>query len=174
MLKKGTPGLAGDGLRHQRLAGSGWADQEDAFGDARAQGHKLLRFFEELDDLLQLLFGFVRPGDIVEADGRPVTDKHTGFALAEGEGLVVAALALAEEKEKKAGDQEEREEVDDQSKPVARIRRRLHVDLYLGQTFFRDAHALQGPGQGYALFFAGWPAVDHCRACRPGVALRGR
>ena len=152
--EKGHSGLAGNGLGHQSLAGAGWPNQEYALGDARTQRHELLRLLEEFNNLLQFLLGFIGSGDIAERNGRPVADEHAGFALAEGEGLVVAALALAEEKEKKAGDQEEREEVDDQSKPVARIRRRLHVDLYLGQTFFRDAHALQGPGQGDALFFA--------------------
>ncbi len=36
MLKKGTLTFAGDGFGHERLTGTGRANERDAFGDARA------------------------------------------------------------------------------------------------------------------------------------------
>src|ERR671930_474002 len=41
----------------QRLAGAWRADQQHALGDARAQGGKFFRIFQELDHLLEFLLG---------------------------------------------------------------------------------------------------------------------
>ena len=53
------PRLAGHGLAEQRLAGAGRADEQDALRDARAERDELLRVFEELDDLRELLLGLL-------------------------------------------------------------------------------------------------------------------
>ena len=60
-------GLAGDGPREQRLAGSRRADEQHALGNAAAEGRVLPRVPQELDDLLQLLLGLVHAGHVREA-----------------------------------------------------------------------------------------------------------
>ncbi len=79
--EEGHAGLAGDGLRHQRLAGAGRADQEHALRDARAERGELLRLLEEFHDLLQLLFGFLAAGHIGKGDGGLVAGEHARPAL---------------------------------------------------------------------------------------------
>ena len=59
--------LAGDGAREQRLAGAGRADEQHALRNPAAEVRVLLRVLQELDDLLQLLLGFVDAGDVGEA-----------------------------------------------------------------------------------------------------------
>ena len=76
-------GLAGDGAGHQRLAGAGRPDEQDAARDARAERVELLRVLEELDDFLELRLGLVDAGDVVERDDRLVAEEHAGAALAE-------------------------------------------------------------------------------------------
>src|SRR4029077_6156555 len=58
--------LAGDGARQERLAGARRTDQEDALWNPSAEVRVLLRVLQELDDLLQLFFGFVNAGDVGE------------------------------------------------------------------------------------------------------------
>ena len=65
-LKNGTFGLAGDGAREQRLAGARRADEQHALGNPAADARVLLRVLQELDDLAQLVFGFVDARDVDE------------------------------------------------------------------------------------------------------------
>ena len=55
-----------DGLRHQRLAGSRRAVQEDPLRDARAESLEALRLAQEVDELGELLLDLVEAGDVVE------------------------------------------------------------------------------------------------------------
>ena len=112
-------GLAGDGLGHQRLAGAGRADQQHALGDACAERGELLRLLEELDDLLQLLLGFLGAGHVGEGHGRLVAGEHPRPALAEGHGLVVGALRLAQDHQEQAADQQERQQRAQDGEPAA-------------------------------------------------------
>src|SRR5437899_12421021 len=61
--------LTGDGLAEQRLARAGRPDEQHALRDARPEGYELLRIFQELDDLGELLFGLNDTGDVSERDG---------------------------------------------------------------------------------------------------------
>ena len=94
--EEGHAGLTGHGAGQQGLADAGRSHQQHAARDARAQGQELLGLFEKLHDLLELLFGLVHAGDVGEGDGGPVAGEHLGAALAEGDGLVVGALRLAQ------------------------------------------------------------------------------
>src|SRR5690606_37328215 len=107
--EEGHACLAGDGFRHERLAGAGRADEQHTLGDARTQRGELLRLLEELDDLLQFLLGFIRPGHIGKGDSWLVAGEEPRFALAKGKGLVIAALGLAEEDEEKPGNEDQRQ-----------------------------------------------------------------
>ena len=55
-------GFTGDRAREQRLAGAGRAHEQHALGNAAAELLELLRFLEELDDLLELFLRFVDAG----------------------------------------------------------------------------------------------------------------
>ena len=99
--EEGHAGFAGHSLGHQRLACAGWAYQQHALGNARAQCGELLRLLEKLDDLLQFLLGLVIAGDVDKGNCRPVAGKHARPALAKAKRLVACALRLAQDKEEK-------------------------------------------------------------------------
>ena len=67
-VEVGGVGLARDGAREQRLAGSRRPVQQHAVRDARPELRVAVRVFEEVDDLFQLLLGLVDPGDVLEGD----------------------------------------------------------------------------------------------------------
>ena len=118
-------GLTGDGAGHQRLAGAGRPDQQDAARDARAERVELLRVLEELDDFLELRLGLVDAGHVVERDDRLVAEEHPGAALAERQGLVVGALGLSHHEEDEAADDEERQQAGQQQPEPRGVGRRL-------------------------------------------------
>ena len=84
-------GLAGDGPGQQRLAGARRADQQHALGNAAAQRGVLLRILQELDDLAQLLLGFVDAGDVLEGDLDVILGVDLGLAAGEGHDAALAA-----------------------------------------------------------------------------------
>ena len=107
-------GLTRDGARHQRLAGAGRSDQQDATRDAGTERVELLRVLEEFDDFLELRLGLVDAGHVVERDDRLVAEEHPGSALAERQGLVVGALGLSHHEEDEAADDEQRQKAGQQ------------------------------------------------------------
>ena len=62
------PGLGGERLGEQRLAGAGRAVQEHAGRHAGADAREALRVLQELDELLHLLDHLVAAGDVAEHD----------------------------------------------------------------------------------------------------------
>src|SRR5262249_27638478 len=64
--KEGNVGLACDGAREQRLAGSGRSHQKDAFRNPSAQLLEFLGLLEEFDDLLKFFLRLVDAGDVLE------------------------------------------------------------------------------------------------------------
>src|SRR6185436_11613390 len=120
--------FARDRARQQRLAGSRRAHQEDALGDAAAELLEFLRFLEELDDLLQLVLGFVDARDVLEGDLLLRARRELRLALAKGERLVAAALHLAHEEDPEADDEQERPPRIEDRRPGA-DRRFLRRDL---------------------------------------------
>ena len=68
-LKNCAPGLVGDRLGEQGLAGSGWAVQKDPLRHRRPELLEALRVGEEVDDLAKLVLGLVHAGDVVPGDG---------------------------------------------------------------------------------------------------------
>ena len=63
-------GLVGDRLGEQRLAGPGWAVEEDAARQVGAELAELLRVAQVVDDFAQLVLGLVDAGDVVPGDRR--------------------------------------------------------------------------------------------------------
>ena len=108
--EEGHAGLAGHGAREQGLAGAWRAHEEHAARDARAQGVELLGVLEELHDLLELRLGLIHAGHVAECDDRLVAQEHARPALAEGHGLVVGALRLAEHEVQEDADEQHRQQ----------------------------------------------------------------
>ena len=81
--EEGHLGLAGHRPRQQRLAGARRPHQQHALGDLAADLDVALRVLEEVDDLLQLGLGFVRAGDVREANAGLTFGHHLGARLAE-------------------------------------------------------------------------------------------
>ena len=77
-------GLSGDGSREQGLSGTRRADEEDAFGDAPANGRVLPRVLEEFDNFSQLVFRFVDAGHVSEPDFYIIVCIDLGAAASEG------------------------------------------------------------------------------------------
>ena len=97
--EEGHVGLAGDGARQQRLTGARRADQQAALRDLAAEALELLRVLQELDDLLELDFGLVDAGHVVEGHPADLSRSAAGPALAEAHGLAAAGLHLAHEED---------------------------------------------------------------------------
>ena len=136
--KEGSFGLAGDRARQQRLAGAGRAHHEHALGDLAAQPLKPGRVLQELDDLGNLLLGFLDACDVLESHGGLVRVEQAGAAAAEGHGTAPAAhaaLHLAHEIQPDADQQQERQQVEQEGDPGAfRLRfGRMHLRAACGE-----------------------------------------
>src|SRR5215471_15558256 len=101
--------FTGDGAGEQGLAGPRGADQQYPFGDLAAEPLKLLRVLQVFDDLLELLLGFVDPGDILEGDAPDLLGQKPCPALAKPHGSAAAALHLPHEENPYADQQKHRE-----------------------------------------------------------------
>ena len=84
-LEEPDTGFSGGGLRNERLARAGRADEEHAFRNPSTEAGESLRRLQELDDLLQLGDRFVRAADVLEGDAH-FLGLHLGrLALADAE-----------------------------------------------------------------------------------------
>jgi hypothetical protein len=92
-------GLARDGAREERLAGSRRADEQHALGNAAAELRELLRVLQEGDDLFELFLRLFDAGDVAERDLVLVLGQQLRAALAERHGLAAADLHLAHEED---------------------------------------------------------------------------
>ena len=153
--EEGHAGFARHGLGHQRLACAGRADQQHALGDACAQGGKLLRLLEELDDFLQFLLGLVVAGDVDKSNCRPVARKHTGAALAKAKGLVARTLRLAHDEKEEGAQQRQGHERQEHVAPDIPELRIGDADFNLAQLLGRHAKVGQGVNQPGLILNAG-------------------
>jgi hypothetical protein len=92
---------------------------------------EFLRFLEELDDLLQLFFRFIYAGDVLERHFFLRARRKLGFALAERQRLVTAALHLTHEEQPEADNEQSRRPSEQQRRPRAGGRL-LRIDLHVG------------------------------------------
>ena len=97
-------GLTGDGARQQGFARARRSHQQNALRNASAELLELLRFAQELDDLVQLFLGLVYAGHVLEGDLLLLHAEQAGAALAKAHGLVAAGLHLADHQEPQAQD----------------------------------------------------------------------
>src|SRR5438132_794521 len=85
-------GLASDGASQKSLARSRRPHHQDAFRNAPTEFLKFLRLFEEFNNLLQLLFGFLDARHILERDTFLLVVQKLCARLAKRESLVAARL----------------------------------------------------------------------------------
>ena len=76
--EEGHARLAGDRPREQRLAGAGRADEQHALRRGSAEARVLLGLLQEVDDLDQLVLGFVDARDVLEGDLRGPAPGRSG------------------------------------------------------------------------------------------------
>ncbi len=111
-------GFAGDCAGEEGLAGARRSDEEHALGDAAAEALELLRFAEELDDLLEFFLGFVDAGDVLECDLLLLHGEQTSAGFAEAHRFIAAGLHLAEEEEPEAEEKRQGSDRDQQVEPL--------------------------------------------------------
>ena len=145
--EEGHIGFAGYRAGQQGLAGSGRPDQQHALGNAAAQLLELLRFAQELDDLLQLFLGFIHAGDVFEGHLLLLHGEQAGPALAERQRLIAASLHLADHDEPQRTQQDEGRQVEQPGRPAAtgRVLHR-HVHAFVAQ--FLDHVGIAGHDGG--------------------------
>src|SRR2546422_446981 len=132
----GHAGFAGDCLAQQGLAGSRRTHKEDALRDTRAKGDELFGIFQKLDDLCQLLLGLVHPRHVGERDSRLVTGDHARPRAPERDGLVVAALRLAQHPPHEGRDEDHEDDV-----------RQQHADQVAAGLALLELHGYPGGAQ---------------------------
>src|SRR5581483_1735499 len=107
-------GLARDGAREERLAGTRRPDEQHTLRDPAAELRELLRVLEERDDLLELLLRLLDPGHVGERVLLLRLGQELGAALPEGHRLAAAHLHLAHEENPDADQEEHRHPLHEQ------------------------------------------------------------
>ena len=120
-------GFTGDRAREQRLAGSRRSDQQNALGNAPANGGEAAGLAEEIDDLLDLFLRFVDTGDVGErGDAR----------------FLVGLTRPALESQNTTGRDAIQRKPEDHDKRDAKQKRAIVVRRLLRRPPHVDAHAL--------------------------------
>ena len=107
--EKGHLGFTRNPFGEQGFAGTRWANQQQAAGNAAAEFLELGRILQEIDHLLDFLFGLVATSYIGESHLIGIFIKHARLALAKAEGTALAtALHLTHEIDPDTDQQEHR------------------------------------------------------------------
>ena len=110
--EEGDAGLAGHGAAQEGFARPWRADQEDALGDFGPQGGIAGGIFEEIDDLLQFILGFVAAGHVVEGDARVGVGHHPRLAPPETHCRLSDVAQAPREEEPQSAEDGQRQEPD--------------------------------------------------------------
>lgn len=125
-------GFTGDSTGEKRLTGTGRADQQHAAWNTAAKTLEFLRIAQEFDDFLEILFGFVDAGDILERDATMSLCQKLRLRLAEAHGAARPALHLAHEEQPDTKDQQHRQqraEIAEEARRTIRLRTSRHDDV---------------------------------------------
>ncbi len=109
MVKNGTFASPAMARASRVLPVPGGPDQQHAARDAPAKPLKFSGIAEELDDLLQILLGFVDAGHVLERDSAMGFGQQLGAALSETERLAARSLHLSRQKYPHADQGDERQ-----------------------------------------------------------------
>ena len=102
MEKNGTLASPATARASRVLPVPGGPTSNTPFGNASAQLLELLRLAQEFDDLLQLFFGFIDAGHVLERDLLLLHGEQPRPALAERQSLVPAGLHLPDHEKPQA------------------------------------------------------------------------
>src|SRR5579884_2089669 len=91
--KKGTF-ASPNSSRQERFARTGRANKQHTFRNTPTKFLKLLRLFQEINNLVQFFLGFIHAGHVFEGHLLLLAGKQTRPALPEGKGFVAATLHL--------------------------------------------------------------------------------
>jgi hypothetical protein len=156
-------GLAGHGLRQQRLARAGRPDQQHALGHAAAETAVFLRVLQEVDDFLELGLGLVDAGDVGERHLGVGLHIDLGLALADGHETAAETLLLRDLAEHEHPQSEEHHDRQNPGQDIAQ----QDAEAAFGGAPVGDAILLQFAGnvridaRGHELGgFAGFGALD--------------
>jgi hypothetical protein len=120
-------GFAGDGAGEQCLTGAGRADEQHAAGNAAAETLEFLRIAQELDDFLEVAFGFVDTSDVIEGHAAMRFGQQLGLGLAKTHRAPRTTLHLAHQEQPDTNDQQDWQEIDQEAEHARRrIRFRTH------------------------------------------------
>src|SRR5206468_7613610 len=97
-----------NGTREQGLAGPGRADQQHAARDAPAEALEFSGIAQELDDLLEILLGFIDSRNVFECHPTMRLGQKLGATLAETERLAACSLHLSRQEYPHADEGNER------------------------------------------------------------------
>ncbi len=113
-------GFAGDRPREERLAGSGWTDEQDAFRDVPTERRVLLRSLQKFHDLAKFFLGFVNAGHIGKFHLHVVFRVDFGAAARKRHDAALGASNTTEEKAPDANQKQQRQHpAQDLGKPAA-------------------------------------------------------
>ena len=101
--------------REQRLAGARRADEQDAARNPAADRREPRRVLQEVDDLADLVLGFVHAGDVLERDG--------DFLRVDGPRLLERRHAAGHHAEEREAGEAEEQEAERQGAVAAGVRR---------------------------------------------------
>merc|ERR1711966_420110 len=88
--KEWNTGFTGDRFGEQSLTGTRRTDQQNALRDLRADGGESFRFLQKLDNLHEILLGFVDTGNVIERDARVRLHLKLGFGFTKRHRVVAA------------------------------------------------------------------------------------
>ena len=127
--QKGDAGLARNRLGDERLARARRADQQDAFGDARADVDEFFRVLEEFYDLLQLGLFLVCARHIGKGDLFLVIACHLDARAAKLHGIAAAPILLVHHEIPQQAKQDEHDEIGHKACPPRHLNRLVGVLL---------------------------------------------
>ncbi len=162
--------FSGHGAREQRLAGARRADQQGALGNPPAQVRVLLRRFQELDDLPQLVLGLVDARDVGEPHLHLIVGVDLRAAAGEGHDAALGASHPAEEEPPQGHDEQHRDDPSQQVRhpAVHGLARELHA---LGLEILGELRILDAV-HGKQLLLVVVAFRPWASACRAAIARR--
>src|SRR5206468_425747 len=159
-----------DGACQKGLPRPRGADQQNALGNAAAEFLELLGIFEEFDNLLEFLLGFIGSRNVLEGGLLLLGGKQARAGLAKAESFVSASLHLAHQEQAEADQEKKREAIEEEKHPIG-VAVFLDFDLHSfvtqlfgdgGCIFFGDGHlefAIGGPDVLTLKFVAYLPEI---------------
>src|SRR5205807_5915761 len=113
--------------RQQSLTRAWGPDKQHTLRNSSAQFLEFLRIFQELNDFLQLFFGFIGSGDVLECGFLLLRGEQSRARLAKTQRLISTRLHLPHQEQAESYEKNQRRGVQQDQHPVAIEIGRAHV-----------------------------------------------